>query len=129
MHAYKSDERELRQQRAHSIGPSDARHLRLVADDIEDEGILELPGVDAERLRLLAQKLDADADEVDSLREHANNLHRALCEAYEELDDSGDDGDMLTFVFIAASAPFAPAGALTPEEASKLASFLLDETE
>lgn len=121
------DEIALREQRAQQLGPSDAAHLRLVADDIDEEGIVELPGVDADRLRLLAAQLEDGEPEIASLREHANNVHRALCDAIEELD--AEPNEELLLVFISVETPFAPLDTLTPEQAHDLAVFLLDEIE
>lgn len=116
------------EQLALQLGPSDASHLRLVANDIEDEGIIELPGVDADRLRLLAAKLEDDECEIEALREHSANVHRALCEAIDDINTLEDNPPVL-FVFISDATPFAPVDGLTPEQFSDLAVFVLDEIE
>lgn len=125
------DEKRLREQRAHDLGASDANHLRLIADDIEEEGIFELPGVDADRLRLLAAKLETDDDEdkdeiIAGLREHGHNVHRALCEAIEDLDKAERP---VVAVFVTSKNVFETLDALTPEQFSDLAIYLLDEVE
>jgi hypothetical protein len=113
--------------RAVDIGPSDAAHLRAVADEIDTEGLVELPGVDAARLRLLARKLTTDSDATEALRQHARAIHRALCDAIADIPSSHRH-DPALFVFVPANS-LAAVDALSCEAFSALAAYLLDEIE
>lgn len=116
--------RSRRQQRAAKLGPSDANHLRLVAHEVEDlHGLLELPGVDAERLRLLARQLEHEPHEIEQLRQHATRIHRALCDA---IDDEDRANAPALFVFVMGDTAHA---GLTPAQFCELATYLLDEAE
>lgn len=105
-----------------------AHDLRCAADAQDSEAVMELGGVDAERLRLVADKLESNECEIEALTEHAKRVHRALCEAIEDLD-AREPNPAVVFVLVPATAPFVSVDALTPREFSALATFLLDEVE
>lgn len=95
---------------------------------IADEGIIELPGVHAECLRLLCEQLERGESEIESLCEYGTDVHRALCEATDIEDIEDIENLTVVLVFVHADTPFCPEG-LTPRQASDIAVYLLDEVE
>lgn len=105
--------------------PTLAAKLRRAAAAQHPDAVISLDGVDAETLRLVADRLDQHDGELASLAEHSTRVHRALCEAIDDLDTALEERPApVLFVFVES----APDG-LTPRQFADLAAFLLDEAE